>query len=62
MRSLKMNKYIVDYMDDDGEICSVEVEGSAVVDDTRVIQFFDEYNEDNYAFYSKDILSVRKEK
>jgi len=57
-----MNKYIVDYMDDDGEICSVEVEGSSVSSDTRLIHFFDEYNEDNYTFYMKDILSVRKEK
>ena len=55
-----MDKYRIDYMDDDGEIVTIEIEASGVGTLGDTITFFDEYGEDGYVFYKKDVIHYKE--
>ena len=52
-----MDKYEINYMDNDGEIITMTVEASGVetLGDTMI--FFDDHVKGGYVFYEKDVIS-----
>jgi hypothetical protein len=55
-----MDKYIVDCMDEDGEIITMIIEARVVVETQYELRFFDEHGEDECVFDIKNIVNYKR--
>lgn len=55
-----MDIYKVDYEDVDGEILTMDIETSRVIETLDKVIFLDEHGEDEAVFYLESIINYRK--